>query len=70
MMSVLKFVISRCKTEVVVLVRINYRFIISHRLVNVLIYITAKKLYPMTIWILKLETILIMCIVGQIRARC
>ena len=61
-MSVLKIVISRCKNDVVATGQNKLdRFIIPHRLVNVLIYITAKKLYP---W-LKLQTVLIMCTVRQ-----
>ena len=35
------------KKYVVATGTINYRFIIPHRLVNVLINITAKKLYPL-----------------------
>ena len=59
MMNVLKFVISHCKNEAVATGQNK-----PHRLVNVLIYITAKKLYPL------LQTVLIMCTVGQIRAKC
>ena len=57
-MSVLRFVISHCKNEAVATGQNK-----PHRLLNGLIYITAKKLYP---W---LQTVLIMCTIGQIRAK-